>query len=156
MEQWALHNRGQIVADEIDAGTAQCGNDVDAINAWKVTTGSSNNRIAILDTGVSDFNVPDLTGKIIYGDLNMSGGHGTEVAALAAARGDDEGQIAGMDWNARIVTYDVSGRTSAQIAAMVNASAGARTARVINCSWGIRPAVPTFHLAYAMRTCRTQ
>ena len=57
--QWGLHNTGQMVNGVI--GTP--GADISIIDAWNITTGSSQVIIAILDDGI-DYNHPDLSGNI--------------------------------------------------------------------------------------------
>ncbi|MGM7703442.1 S8 family peptidase [Pseudalkalibacillus sp. Hm43] len=82
--------------------------------AWDITKGSSNQEIAILDSGV-DYNHPDLDGKTIRGydfvdndwypmDLN---GHGTHVAGTAAAETNNARGIAGMAPNTYILAVRV-------------------------------------------------
>ena len=81
--QWQYNNTGQ------SGGTPDA--DIDAPEAWAVTTGSSTTKIAILDTGI-DQSHPDLKAKIV-GNKNFSTsktfddkyGHGTHVAGSAAA-----------------------------------------------------------------------
>lgn len=91
-EQWNLLNTGQ------DGGTADA--DIDAAEAWDITTGSSNTVIGVIDTGVESGH-PDLSGKV-SGDAAVSD-HGTHVAGIAAARTDNSGEgIAGIDWNAQV------------------------------------------------------
>lgn len=95
--------------------------------AWEITTGSASVVIAIVDTGV-DLNHPDLASKLVPGQsfLNLgqadanpmdTNGHGTHVAGIAAAIGNNGTGIAGMAWGARIMPLrvleaDGSGYTS--------------------------------------------
>jgi serine protease len=61
---WGLNNTGQTVNGV--AGTADA--DIDAPEAWDVTTGSSNVTVAVIDTGV-DFSHPDLGGSMATSTL---------------------------------------------------------------------------------------
>ena len=54
-QQWGLHNTGQT------GGTAD--KDIDAPEAWNITTGSSEIVVAVLDTGI-DYTHPDLAANI--------------------------------------------------------------------------------------------
>lgn len=118
----------------------------DADHAWDVTLGSSNQEIAVLDTGV-DYHHPDLDGKVIRGydfvqndwtpqDQN---GHGTHVAGIAAAETNNGIGIAGMAPNTKILAVrvlDASGSGSlANIADGIIYAADAG-AEVINLSLG--------------------
>src|SRR5262249_43540559 len=71
-------------------------------------------------------------------DPMASGGHGTHVTGMIAARGNNGVGIAGVNWKARILPMDVfqsgSITTSAGIAAIDYAVA--QGAKVINASWG--------------------
>ncbi|MCD9024089.1 S8 family serine peptidase [Cohnella silvisoli] len=58
-EQWGLLNNGQNIG--FQAGSA--GVDIDAVNAWNVTTGSSSVLVGVLDTGI-DMTHPDLAANI--------------------------------------------------------------------------------------------
>ena len=81
--------------------------------AWAATTGSASTIIAVVDTGV-DPSAPDLAGKVLSGaDFVGDGqsgdpnGHGTFVARVAAARGDDGVGMAGYCWQCQILPVRV-------------------------------------------------
>ncbi|HYI23600.1 MAG TPA: S8 family serine peptidase [Candidatus Limnocylindrales bacterium] len=87
---------------------------VRAPQAWSMSTGSRETIIAIIDTGV-DENQPDLRGRVLRGwDFHNNdarprddNGHGTAVAGVAAAAGNDRVGIAGMCWRCRIMPVKV-------------------------------------------------
>ena len=102
-QQWALNNTGQF------GGTN--GVDIKANQAWNITTGSPNIKIAILDSGV-DFTHPDLVNNLLTG-YDAAGGnnngnqsfmpHGTACAGIAAAQANNTIGIAGVAHNCRIL-----------------------------------------------------
>jgi len=69
-QSWALYNQGQSVASW---GTGLSGIDIHAEGAWKVTTGSKNVKVAILDSGINRFH-EDLQ-KNIAENLNEIAGN---------------------------------------------------------------------------------
>jgi subtilisin family serine protease len=85
-----------------------------APEAWGLTTGDRGTIIAIVDTGV-DAGQPDLSGRVLQGhdfqnnDANArdDNGHGTAVAGVAAAAGNNGVGIAGMCWKCRILPVKV-------------------------------------------------
>ncbi len=87
---------------------------VSAPRAWDLTTGSSGVTIAVVDTGV-DYNHPDLKDKCVAGynfvdrssDPMDDHGHGTHVAGIAAAVGNNSTGVAGVDWKARVLPVKV-------------------------------------------------
>lgn len=115
--------------------------------AWDYTQGSSDVRIAILDSGIDtshldlkdqyDTAVSFVTGDAFAGDKN---GHGTAVAALLAGKGDNKTGIAGVCWKCRIVSVKVIGNngrgTSADLAEGLRWAAQQPGVRVINMSMG--------------------
>ena len=86
--------------------------------AWDITTGTVSVTIAIVDTGV-DLTHPDLQPNIIMGINVISPtlspqddhGHGTHVAGIAAAVGNNNLGVAGTTWNARIMPVKVLDQT---------------------------------------------
>ena len=85
--QWYLHNTG--------ANGGVAGADVNAEAAWNIYTGNMNNTIAIFDTGV-DLNHEEFQNRVT-GDAPVGELHGTMVAGVAAAAGNNGKGIRGLD-----------------------------------------------------------
>lgn len=162
-DEWGLNNTGQTVngiAGKSDA-------DIDAVEAWEMGTGNSDVVVAVIDTGVSGDH-PDLTDNMwinsgeISGDLvdndgngyvdDCSGwdfvdgdnspldyeGHGTHVAGIIAAAGNNSKGISGVNWTARIMPVKIfssDGATSSDIIKAINYAVN-NGANVINASFG--------------------
>jgi len=123
-ELWGLHNTGQ------SGGTPDA--DIDAPEAWDITTGSSNVVVAVIDTGVdyahedlavnmwtNPLEIPangiddDGNGYIddIYGidtfnndsDPFDDHGHGTHVSGTIGGVGDNGIGVAGVNWDVKII-----------------------------------------------------
>lgn len=83
---------------------------IQAEKAWDRATGNSSIIIGLVDTGV-DLDHPDLAGNLVPG-VNLldesrppedDHGHGTSVAGVIAATGNNQTGISGILWNARIM-----------------------------------------------------
>lgn len=83
--------------------------------AWDTTTGAQEVIVAIIDTGLNK-DLPDFAGRIVYPCSVEEGepqtawphwqdlhGHGTGVAGVAVAQGNNGTGIAGVAWNVKIM-----------------------------------------------------
>ena len=134
-ELWGLHNTGQ----QVNGVTGTNDADIDAPEAWDITTGSDNVIIAVLDSGVAYLH-PEINPNIWVNnaELNGTGGvdddnngyvddiygwdfwandnnpedynsHGTHVSGTIAARGNNGVTITGVNWNAKIMALRMGG-----------------------------------------------
>ena len=158
--QWALRNTGQ--------GGAYAGDDIDAVLAWNLATGDPAMKIGVIDTGI-DYTHPDLAPNIWtnpgeipdnledddlngyvddvhgYDFVNGDGDpmddhfHGTHVAGVIGAAGNNGIGMTGINWRCRMVAIKFMNSTgygseSAAIAALQYALAVG--VRLTNNSWG--------------------
>ena len=162
-EQWALHNQGQ------NGGKAHA--DIDAVKAWTKTRGSADVVVAVLDSGV-DYGHVDLVGNMWMRPENLpqyfddelgsfndergfsvdpeakdpmdDNGHGTHVAGIIGAEGDNGVGIAGVNWNVQIMPLKFLGRggfgTTKDAIEAINYAIDRKqqgvNLRIINASWG--------------------
>jgi subtilisin family serine protease len=162
--QWGLQNTGQVV----NGTTGTSGADLDAKDAWDLNTGSRDIVVAVVDSGV-DLSHPDIAANIwtnpgeiagnqidddgngyvddvhgwdfVAGDDNPLDplNHGTHVAGIIGAVGDNALGTTGVCWRVsimplRFITAAGYGTTSEAIEAIEYADA--MGADVINLSWG--------------------
>ncbi|HWC17279.1 MAG TPA: S8 family serine peptidase, partial [Terriglobales bacterium] len=122
-QQWALVNSGQTV----NGIRGTTGADESALKAWNVTTGSRSVVVAVTDTGI-DYNHPDLAPNIWsnpggvngcaagthgYNVLNSTcdpmdddtayNGHGTHVAGIIGAAGNNGVGVVGVNWQVTLL-----------------------------------------------------
>ena len=159
-QQWAFQNTGQSVG----GSTGTAGDDERAAAAWSVTTGSRSIVVAEVDSGV-DYNHPDLAANVWsnpggingcaagthgYNVLNGTcdpmdddtayGGHGTHVAGIIGAVGNNGVGVTGVNWQTTIlpvkwVNASGSGSTSDLLTALdwvLQAQAAGVNIRVVN------------------------
>lgn len=123
-QQWGLHNTGQT------GGLADA--DIDAPEAWGITTGDSNITVGIIDSGI-DYNHEDLVDNIWInsGEIPNNGvdddnngyiddyygwdfvnndneplddlGHGTHVAGIVGAKGNNNIGVTGVVWDCKLI-----------------------------------------------------
>jgi thermitase len=145
------------------------GSGINAPDAWSITTGDPGTVVAVIDSGIDwgspDFlgrawvNTAEANGQPgfdddgdgyvddVYGwnfrdgnnDLSDQADHGTHIAGILAATGNDSYGVAGVNWQAKIMTLKFIGANGdGAISDAVRAIRYAvdHGAKVINASWG--------------------
>ena len=152
-KQWNLDNTGQSL------GTPDA--DINAPEAWEITTGDPSIVIAVLDNGI-DLNHPDLIDNLVPGcdfvdDDNDPAPHGTDdkahgtaCAGLAGARGNNGIGVSGVSWNCRImpiVIEEESGKVPESVMALAFRWAANNGADILSNSWTFGSVKPILHSA---------
>jgi len=134
-EQWGLQNVGPTP----NLLQAVLGADISAARAWDITTGDPSVIVAVVDTGI-DTAHPDLLpnlwrdpatgayGRNFLSRLDLDGqtvldpvevddlnGHGSAMASILAARGDNRIGISGVMWNGQVMAlraFDENGNVA--------------------------------------------
>ncbi len=116
--------------------------------AWTLTTGSKNIRVGIIDTGVSAHS--DLNGNLSVGysfindnsDTTDENGHGTAIAGVIGAVGNNGVGASGINWNVSLVPlqFTITGNDFDYdaIAESINYARN-NDIPIINCSFGVVP-----------------
>ncbi len=119
---------------------------IGAERAWEVSRGDAEITVAVVDTGV-DPSHPELAGRVLAGydfvgeddDPGDENGHGTYVAGIVAAAGDNGQGVAGVAWRVRVLpvrVLDANGQGFySDVVAGIRYAAD-RGARIINLSLG--------------------
>lgn len=144
---WGLNNSGQSIQGVTGVADA----DIDAPEAWAITTGSRNVVVGVIDTGV-DYNHPDLLANIWTNPGEIAGnnvdddsngyvddvhgydfanndadpfddnGHGTHAAGTIAASGNNGTGSTGVSWSSQIMALKFLDATgSGSLSAAVSA-----------------------------------
>ncbi|MEX0593184.1 MAG: S8 family serine peptidase [Balneolaceae bacterium] len=122
--QWGLYNEGQTYRS---GRSGVPGADSRAHLAWEVTRGSDEVVVAVFDTGI-DYNHPDLAPNMFVDEQGrpgvdcspsgMSGGgcsddpmdphgHGTHIAGIIGAVGDNGIGVSGVNWQVRLMAVKI-------------------------------------------------
>ena len=112
--QWSHSNNGTF---SLSPSTINA--DIDTDLAWDITQGDPNLIVAILDTGLK-LDHPEFSGRIVTGydfvnsDLDPTDdhGHGTNVAGIALAKGNNSIGYAGVNWNSKVMICKVLDNTN--------------------------------------------
>jgi hypothetical protein len=155
-QQWGLDNTGQ--PNFVSGGPAGLpGADMDLLAAWDpvgdgsfTQTGNGSVTVAILDSGFQTDH-PDFMhangGSNFIGGMNFTAnpantdvspdsgdGHGTEVAGILGAVGNNGAGIAGAIWNVKMMPLKFGFDTASEIAALQYAAANGT--QIVNASYG--------------------
>jgi subtilisin family serine protease len=151
---WGLNNTGQ------NGGTADA--DIDAPEGWDVLNSASNIVVAVVDTGIR-YTHEDLAANMWVNPVDGGHGwnaltgtndpydsgvpfsisHGTLVAGILGAVGNNGKGVAGVAWRLQIMACQgfTNGNGVGAISDVITCLDYARTngARIINASWGFSP-----------------
>jgi subtilisin family serine protease len=132
--------------------------DIDAPEAWNLTTGSLGVTVAVVDTGVA-YTHPDLAANMVAGwdffshdsDPSDAVGHGTHVAGTIGAFGNNGAGVSGVNWRVRLMPLRVGDANNIPASAVIEAfdHACRNGAKIVNGSFGGFSASSAIHDAIA-------
>ena len=143
-------------------------NIISAPAAWDVLTSASNILVAVLDTGVR-YTHEDLAANmwsnpldgshgwnVLTGtnDPNDDQGHGTSVAGILGAVGNNGKGVAGVAWQVQIMACKCFNNFGlGTVSSVITGMEFARTngARIINASWGFPDSLALSNAVYSLR-----
>lgn len=155
---WGANNGGQIVNGV--AGTLDA--DMDLPEAWNIFTGNSSTIIGVMDSGLA-LRHPDLLqnlwdGTVCHSDQNVTTtcpnhgwnfvadnadpaddvGHGTHVAGIIGAAGNNALGVAGVNWQVKIAVLKVGDADGITVASVIKAIDFAinNNIKILNASFG--------------------
>lgn len=166
-DQWGLKNTGQTIASptykENNPGTA--GKDIDIEKAWQINKHCDNFVTAVIDSGIN-YNQEDLAGNMASGSYSCpnntvgqygcdfvgtggndpmdKSGHGTHVAGIIGAIGNNNKGLTGVCQKAKILAVKVldtvgSGTTADIVEGLnfaIGTNSGQGKAKIVNMSLG--------------------
>ena len=158
-EQYYLNNTGQF------GGTA--GIDVNAPEAWLLSNGINNVRVAVIDDGVE--NHEDINGRVLqgftptnpngFGAPLAAGNHGEQCAGIIAATTNNTLGIAGIAPCAQIIPINIfnGGEAIPDLVAAIDFAWNQGQADVLSNSWGFTDPNSEFDaITQAITRARTQ
>lgn len=132
-ELWGLVNTGQKTTGDAGRIEGVAGFDINATRAWAIETGSSDIKVAVIDTGV-DYTIADLAPNMWTNQVELNGqpgvdddgngcvddihgcdfanndsdpkddhGHGSHVSGTIGAKANNGTDIVGVAWNTTII-----------------------------------------------------
>ncbi|MEY2879572.1 MAG: hypothetical protein RLZZ15_1952 [Verrucomicrobiota bacterium] len=160
--QWSLNNTGQLLGSTPGA-------DIKAVAAWDIIREAPNVVVAVIDNGINVTHrdlvpnlwrnpaptIGDVNGIAILGGVRSTNisdqtGHGSHVAGIIGAAGNNGFNMAGVAWRVQLMIVknsDASGSSSQSDSALCVDYAIANGAHVINCSFGGTSFSQTFFTA---------
>lgn len=149
--QWALNNTGQL------AGSTP-GADIKAPAAWDIIREAPNVVVAVVDNGINlthrdiaanlwrnpsptfgDINGAAFVRGVRSGNVSDQTGHGTHVAGIIGAVGNNTFNISGVAWKVQLMAVknaDATGFSTTSDSAACIDYAVSKGAHIINCSFG--------------------
>ena len=102
-------------------------NGINVEQAWNITTGSSSVKVGVIDSGVAnheDLNANVATGWDFVNNDNVTNddvvGHGTHVAGIIGALGNNDKGVVGVSYNVQIIPMQIDNNQNVDFSAVVS------------------------------------